>query len=178
MSIKKLINIAGFIGIGYTINDIYKNRITIPKRTPYQGTSIHYFPKETEYSISKTIKKIICEKLEYIFTVRLPSDHVNRNKFIFYYDTKDDAKLILNRLKEEANNYGFVSCYDYSLLNGAINNTSSNWESYSCGWSWDDLCACTIQMNSNGKWYINLPYPHYGILFNKTYVSNSKGVTK
>ena len=101
-----IIKVIELIGIGYMANDLYKNK--------KQSRIIYYNNSNDKYSITRTVKRVICQKIEKIFEtkyyVMVNSNTDSPAKLVV--NTLDIAEEALDVIKETYDNYGSVTMAD------------------------------------------------------------------
>lgn len=133
---------AGLIGFGYMASDILKNhRISFrPSYTPYH--------KYGDYSIGRTIRHIVCDKINAKF-----SDKPKWNSITF--NTREEACDALLSLEFNIRRYGYATICDYYDVCKCFRSIYS----YSTI-GWDDLSDAEILRDTiDGKYYISFPEP-------------------
>lgn len=68
------------------------------------------------------------------------------------YDTRSDAEMVLDELKNRLEDYPYVTVYDLYELSGI---ESLNWTLTAYGWT--DLDEVTVKRSPDNKYYIDLP---------------------
>lgn len=82
----------------------------------------------------------------------MPGNRVSINDISF--DTKDDAHLVLDRMRREISRYGKVKLADFYTYSG-VTGQESNWTLQGSGWY--DIGNAVPIMRTDGRWIIDFP---------------------
>lgn len=152
-----LIRAAELIGIGYIANDFIRNAMA-PKRNTYT-----YGPKkDEEYSIRKTITRIICNKLEYLFEGNSYGNytyHYGIQHLTFPF--RSMAYKVLDDLEKCISLYGFARVSDYyeSYNNHCLRDKKVTAKYTDSKYGWRNLSFARIVMDRHCEYYIVFPEP-------------------
>ena len=161
MKICKTMGRIFLLGTGWMLNNFYHaSQVQLTSYRPPRRYSAYYTGVRDNYSIRRTIRKIICQKLESWsnnepksrFACLHQDDRIPR----FIVSTRVKAEDAICEIEKVMDTYGRVRVDDVAR----VCEISIEWQDYFYGWTtWAEIRSFHIRRLRANKWCIDTPTP-------------------